>query len=280
MRPTVTIQVVLYRSARHQPRLVAGLQHLEADVDWQVRFLDNAPDDGCEALLRRLQPSFPYSITASPRGNIGFGAGHNLLAERAESAYLWFLNPDTVPFWDCLARLVARAEAVPRAGLVEAAQFPVEHPKAYDPESHCTNWCSGACLLARTGVLRDLGGFDPRLFLYCEDVDLSWRCWMAGRECHYLPQARCVHVTQEHDTGKDRSIEQRWMHVGALFLRARHFGDAEVEQYLGELSGSLDPGLLADVRAAFDAIRPREPAVPPHPRMSLANAGVYGDARW
>ena len=35
-------------------------------------------------------------------------------------------------------------------------------------------WCGGAVLL-RASYLADVGGFDERLFLYYEDVDLSMR---------------------------------------------------------------------------------------------------------
>jgi len=49
------------------------------------------------------------------------------------------------------------------------------------------DWASGACLL-----LRGKQYFDPRYFLYFEDVDL---CRTAG-EVHYVPSAQATHLTQ------------------------------------------------------------------------------------
>ena len=42
------------------------------------------------------------------------------------------------------------------------------------------DWLTGACLLARGEVVKAVGGFDPALFLYGEDLDWCWRVKKAG----------------------------------------------------------------------------------------------------
>jgi hypothetical protein len=51
---------------------------------------------------------------------------------------------------------------------------------------------SGCFMLFRTEVLKRLGGFDPRFFLYFEDFDLSLRAGEVARIA-YVPSVRIVH---------------------------------------------------------------------------------------
>jgi GT2 family glycosyltransferase len=54
-------------------------------------------------------------------------------------------------------------------------------------------WAVGACLAARTDVLRRLGPFDERIFLYAEDLDLGLRAARAGVDTWLWPSARVIH---------------------------------------------------------------------------------------
>ncbi|NEX87421.1 glycosyltransferase family 2 protein [Aeromonas rivipollensis] len=51
---------------------------------------------------------------------------------------------------------------------------------------------SGCFMLFRTDVLQQLGGFDPRFFLYFEDFDISLRAGKISRIA-YVPQVKVVH---------------------------------------------------------------------------------------
>jgi GT2 family glycosyltransferase len=52
----------------------------------------------------------------------------------------------------------------------------------------------GANLLLRRAMLNDVGAFDDRFFMYYEDTDLSWRCWLAGWEVRYTKEAIIRHI--------------------------------------------------------------------------------------
>ena len=56
-----------------------------------------------------------------------------------------------------------------------------------------TDYASGSCLLIRREVLKKIGLFDKKLFMYWEDSDLSQRARMAGWRVLYVPQARVWH---------------------------------------------------------------------------------------
>src|SRR5262249_41448759 len=79
------------------------------------------------------------------------------------------------------------------------------HPKYYDSTTGETSWCSGACCLIRRSALEKVGLYDSKFFMYCEDVDLSWRFWGAGYKCVYAPRALLIHhkAPQDYRPGLD-----------------------------------------------------------------------------
>ena len=275
--------MVLFQSLGKIDKLLNGLSQLDVSgTEASLHFLDNSPGSGCRERVLAAELRVPVRFVDSPSGNIGFGAGHNLLAQSGGGPdFLLLLNPDTIPFYDVLQRLLAVALPDPTAALVEAAQFPVEHQKAYDPVTGETDWCCATCLLVRGETFRRLNGFDEALFLYCEDVDLSWRAWLSGLRCVYAPGARCVHVSQEDDVGKDREVEVRHMEVGNLYLRAKYFGEEAVQEHLAFLRQRFEPALAAQVVADFRQVAPRRPMRRRHPRVRLAGDHVnFGPTRW
>ncbi len=196
--PAVDIVTVSYNSSAHFSTYFRALQQLEYPQE-RVRLIvvDNASSDGSVEAAEQLMRDLPFAseLVRSDR-NLGFGGGCNLGTERGAAPFILFLNPDTAVAPDMLNRLVERAMVEPRAGLVDAAQEPIELPKWRDPESNYTDWCSGAAVLARREAFDEIGGFDAFFYpAYCEDVDLSWRMWLAGWKCVYEPLARVAHYT-------------------------------------------------------------------------------------
>lgn len=128
--------------------------------------------------------------------NEGFGVGHNALMKAAfgKGAQIYIgANPDGCFHPDCIVNLLRMNEAAKSNSLIEAIQFPEEHPKIYDPKTLETPWISGACFLMPENIWRATGGFDPNIFLYCEDVDLSWTCRLLGFKTQICPSALFYH---------------------------------------------------------------------------------------
>jgi GT2 family glycosyltransferase len=60
-------------------------------------------------------------------------------------------------------------------------------------EPHPTAYAAGCCVLIRRSVFERIGMFDPRYFAYDEDVDLSYRAWMAGYDVYKVPSSIVYH---------------------------------------------------------------------------------------
>jgi GT2 family glycosyltransferase len=192
--PKLALGVVTYNND------AAQLAHLLRSIDLaasklggraavEVYIIDNGTESAwpaSEVALKRIEPV----------GNVGFGRAMNILMATAfsEAATRRFLcvNPDGVLHRRCLEELLHASEASPDA-LIEARQFPEEHRKTYDAETLESPWASGACLLIPRTIYEAVGGFDPNLFMYLEDIDLSWRARSAGFKVRLAPGALFGH---------------------------------------------------------------------------------------
>ncbi|MDQ2913782.1 MAG: glycosyltransferase family 2 protein [Chloroflexota bacterium] len=219
----VDIVVVSYNSRETLRDCVAPLAH---DPNLQVLIVDNASADASLETVADL----PVVAIQLPE-NDGFAAGCNAGWRAGSAASVLFLNPDAQIVAASIWHLVEVLEREPQVGLVapqilnsdgklefSQRRFPrllstyaqalflhrlfprtgwvdelVRDPAAYE-YSHPVDWVSGACALVRRALLEQLGGWDERFFLYCEDVDLCRRIRDAGYEVYYEAAAEARHL--------------------------------------------------------------------------------------
>jgi GT2 family glycosyltransferase len=196
-------------------------------------FLDNASKDRTLDLLHKHLADFPFpSQVLDSRRNLGFAAGVNLLSVQCSSDLMFLLNPDAILEPGCVETLARKCLSDPEIGMCEARQIPREHPKTYHSKTGETSWCTGAAVMVRRKVFEELGRFDERIFfMYCEDVDLSWKFWLAGWKCIYVPEAVIQHYSQDLVPGKRRTLENYFTFRNSLFLFYR-FGSWRQKQVL------------------------------------------------
>ncbi len=277
---TTRVQLVLFHSEAWLERVASALRSAGAPgPGLEVAVWDNAPTSPD---LRDWCAARGWSYVASPDGNLGYGEGHNRLSRLAseDCEFLLLLNPDGVLLPGTVSGLQAVARENPRAALVEAAQFPIEHPKQYRTDSLETDWCSGACLLARSAAFRELGGFDPRLFMYCEDVDLGWRAWLAGWRCLYVPWAKFLHVTGDQERARARRPALLHQALGGVYLRRRYFGEEVAREFLDSLRPSMARSFMAELELGAERLQvaPLERGDCEH--IHLDPGGAYAERRW
>lgn len=182
-------------------KLLASVAEQAAGLTVNVLVLDNSPGHETAvriAALTALQPGGAFArVDVQHSGaNVGFGRGHNANAARGTAPFLFVINQDCILEPDVLAPLLDTAAADdPRVAAWELRQIPYEHPKAYDPATLDVPWVSGAATLFRKSAFDEAGGFDPKIFMYGEDVDLSWRLRARDHRLRYVPRCAVVHRT-------------------------------------------------------------------------------------
>jgi GT2 family glycosyltransferase len=219
-RPRVDILVVCYNSSRWLDGFTTSLRKLTYPADrLRLVFVDNGSHDDSVERIKAAVPTLPMRMDFVATGrNLGFTGGYEEAFRYAEADYYFVVNLDTAIAPDAIDILVTALEDDPQIGIAEARQSPREHPKYYDAVTRETSWCSGACMMIRPSALRRVGGgFERNFFMYCEDVDLSWRMWLHGWKCVYVPKAVVEHYTEDLDPRKTPKTQHYYtMRNGAL----------------------------------------------------------------
>lgn len=231
--PRVDILVVAYNSQRWLDGFFDGLRGLSyAGSRLRLIFVDNGSSDETVARARRALRQMPFETELIETGvNRGFTGGYGEAFAHARGDYYFVVNLDTVISPDALSRLVEIMEADPSIGIAEARQSPMEHPKYYDAVTRETSWCSGACMLVRSEAVRQVGGFDDLFFMYAEDVDLSWRMWLHGWRCVYVPEAVVQHFTEALDPHRTPALQTYFSMRNGALMRVMYGTPGEIVRH-------------------------------------------------
>ncbi|TYQ11058.1 UNVERIFIED_ORG: N-acetylglucosaminyl-diphospho-decaprenol L-rhamnosyltransferase [Gordonia westfalica J30] len=234
MPAQLAVVTVTYSSGDH---LATFLRSLDAVTDEmpQVIIADNGSDDGAP---EKAEQDYESVTLVRTGGNLGYGRAMNRgVAELdPDIEFVLIANPDVEWKPGSIDELLAAAQRWPRAGslgplirepdgtvypsarrvpdLVSGTGHAIlgtvwkSNPwtaayRADDeaPSERAVGWLSGSCLLMRREAFDAVGGFDPRYFMYMEDVDLGDRLGKAGWQNVYVPSAEIVH-TKGHSAGR------------------------------------------------------------------------------
>ncbi len=242
--PAVDVSLVTYRPEPELlARLIESLAESAGRLALHLLVQDNSPQaqevQAIRAMPEVAAGGFARVDVGGSGANLGFGRGHNANARRGGSPWLLVVNQDCILEPGALDRLVATAQA-DDAGVAawEMRQIPYEHPKAYDPATLDVPWVSGAATLFRREAFEAVGGFDEAIFMYGEDVDLSWRLRARGWRLTYQPRCAVVHRTYR-EAGEVKPLQVFGGVQTNLGLRMRYGGPARIVQGFTMLAGEL-----------------------------------------
>lgn len=237
--PSIDIVTLSYNSSQYISKYLDALEAIDYPKErLNVLIVDNASGDGSADKIEKeiIDRGIDFVQLYRSDINTGFTGGNNIAFRLSKADYVLLLNIDTEITSDCIEALVKRAEFDEEIGMVEARQTPNEHPKYFDKNSGETSWCSGACVLIRRNALGDAGFFDEKFFLYCEDVDLSWRMWSQGWKCVYEPTALCKHYTLKLAEHKKNSYTEFYFGLrNGTFMRFIYSSWGEFFWYMKQL---------------------------------------------
>jgi GT2 family glycosyltransferase len=250
-------------------------------INIQIAIIDNHDGSQLEAVQEIAETiGIPLTFTM-PSRNIGFGAAHNQIFYHAlESTggldYYLCTNPDGIPHRSMMESLIQFSNSRADRGLFEARQFPAEHPKFYNPDDFTTNWCSGCCLLFPRTIYEQLCGFDEDFFLYCEDVDISWRSQLAGYSCFTVPDAFFHHYV--HHSDRDLTKQEVHMAVARYKLASKYGAQEEREQQLAKLKMLVSNEEMDKLHAYRPTTKIQLESAPAY--LDFNHGGYFSENRW
>ena len=186
--------------------------------NFEVILIDNGSTDGTLDTVKKRFGSISYLKLIGNSENLGYAEGCNIGAGYAEGEYLAFLNSDTEvdPNWlndlvkvirsdwaigaaqskllyaDNHEQIWACGEFIDPYGSTTKYAHNQEDKGQYDYTKEIFN-CLSTAMIVRRKLFEEVGMFDPKFFLYHEDVDIGWRIWIRGYKNIFVPKSVVFH---------------------------------------------------------------------------------------
>ncbi|HEU4512621.1 MAG TPA: glycosyltransferase family 2 protein [Nocardioidaceae bacterium] len=288
---TVTALLVSHNGARWLPAVLEGLESQTRPPE-RVLAVDTASKDATPGLLAGALG--PESVLEAPARTsfpdaVDLGLRHlDGTAPAGEQEWVWILHDDSRPAPDALERLLEAAAENPSVAILgpKHREWPSlrrllevgitisgtgrretglergEYDQGQHDRTRDVLAVGSAGMLVRHDVLEELGGFDRRLPMFGNDLDLGWRAARAGQRTMVVPEAIVFHVEAAHRgvrrtpvTGNHRRGERRAALYTLLVngsLVALPF--MVVRLFLGSLLRALGLLLVRAPREALDEV--------------------------
>jgi GT2 family glycosyltransferase len=266
--PTASVIIPNYNGLRFLPVCLDALGAQTFPAAYiEVILVDDASTDSSPAFVLERYPQVRVVVLAR---NGGLAVACNAGAAVARGDLLVMLNNDTEvePGW--LAALVAAAQAHPRAGTIASKMLLFDRRDTlhnagdvmgadgiprnrgvwqrddgrYDADNIVFGGCGGGAAYRRE-AWQAAGGFDERLFMYLEDVDLAWRLRLLGWEAVFAPEARLYHYVSATGGG---TLASYYTGRNTIWVIAKDMPGPLLRRHLGRILG-------AQGRIAWDALR-------------------------
>lgn len=228
----ISVVIVNYKVKEYIANLLNSLERSAEDLSLEIFVVDNASGDDSIPYLKKRFPDVHYIQNEE---NVGFGIANNQAIEKARGRYTLIINPDTLVSEDTLQTLVSHMQENEKCGAcgckilnpdgtfapesrrsvptIWSAACKVFGLNSLFPKSklfgkYYLSWLgegeaskvpvlSGSFMFWRTKVLKNLGGFDERFFMYGEDIDLCYRIQKTGYHIDYVPDTSIIHYKGE-----------------------------------------------------------------------------------
>lgn len=278
--PKVSVVIVNWNGAEHLRICLPSLLAQSFD-SLEVIVVDNhSSDDSAEV-------TSSFGARWLPLGaNLGLAPALNRGAAKARGDFLLFVNNDMRFDREFVASLVQPFDKDGRLFVTDGMQFnwdgsirchmaarlsrtPCQHnpstemvPGLYfyqHDEAHASPvfMASAACMMVRRSSFETLGGFDDRLPLGYEDVELCWRGWVKGLETLYVPQAICWHrVGSSQKSSEGSRLAFQGVLRGRLLLAIKLLpARYAIQTWLVSIAGLPKDLLRRRWRFALDRVR-------------------------
>lgn len=264
--PQLSIIIVNYNVKEFVKNLLYSLEKALSSFSSEIIIVDNASSDGS---VDDIKSKFPNVTLIANEKNVGFGKANNQGLEIAEGKFIVLLNPDTIVREDTFTKLIEFMENNNDAGMVTCKvlnpdgtlqlacrrSFPgpwtsftkvtglsklfpksrlfARYNLTYLDENKVNevDAVSGSFMMFKKEVYEKVGGFDPRFFMYGEDLDLCYRVKSNGYKVYYVPVTEIIHYKGE--STKRSSLDETKIFYEAMHLFVeKHFSSSFLVEFI------------------------------------------------
>ncbi len=218
----VAVVILNYNGDNHLKRFMRSIvEHTPSTVE--IIVADNGSTDHSLSTLRDI---FPMVRIIELGTNYGYAEGYNRALNEVKQEYTVLINSDVQLCEGWLEPLVRAMDNDPGTAAVSPKILSVEAPTMFEyaggaggyidilgypfcrgrilstvetdlgqyNSSRDIFWSSGAAMICRTAIFKDLGGFAPHFFAHMEEIDLCWRMQLAGYSVRSEPSSKIYHL--------------------------------------------------------------------------------------
>jgi GT2 family glycosyltransferase len=219
-----TAIVILNWNGRHYlERFLPGVVKYSTSESSFVVIADNGSTDGSLEWVSHHYPSLKiirFDI------NYGFTGGYNKALAQIDADFFVLLNSDVevTPGWldrmhegflthpnagVAMPKILSAFEkdyfeyAGASGGYIDILGYPfcrgrilscIEKDRAQYNRDSTIFWASGAAMMVKSSLYKELGGLDENFFAHMEEIDFCWRAQLAGHEVWAFPSSVVYHV--------------------------------------------------------------------------------------
>jgi GT2 family glycosyltransferase len=246
----LSIIIVDYRSSKFTIDLIKNLEEKLADIHFEIIVVDNNPKGNTNKKIKQACKNLSKLKVVKANKNLGFGAGNNLGAKDAKGEYFLLLNPDTKIIDNSIQKMLDFLAKHSEVGALtpflyqkdqktlqrhfygdfqSLAFVTLKHWKGHLPKINkndnffYVDMVSGAALMIKRSLFKQISGFDENFFMYIEDDDLCRRISDLGLKNAVLTSAKIIHLEGQSST----SIEKKKFYYQSQdYYWQKHYGKA------------------------------------------------------
>ena len=209
--PSVSVIVLNYNGIRYLEACLSSLRS-QSYNNYEIIVYDNASTD---VSVKFINQNFPEVVLIQGKRNVGFAKANNVAIDFAlekNSDFVFLVNNDTSAENTLIERLVANFQKQDSLGIISPAVFNLYdrhtlqelgmtidkfgYPLAIKSSKDQARvfFVSGCAMMIKSEVLRKIGAFDEKYFMFAEDLDLCWRAQLAGYKVAVDEKAKIFHV--------------------------------------------------------------------------------------
>jgi GT2 family glycosyltransferase len=229
----LSIIIVTHNSETYISNCLRSVEKAAQGLEHEILVIDNNSTDHTKALVKEFKTSF---VLVENSENYGFARAINMGLARSSGEYSLILNPDIVIKSDSLKPMIDFMRNNPTAGVCgckllntdgslkySMGSFPtlfsilcrIVLPRrmrkyrlwGYDKLTEC-DWVTGAFVLVRNSLVRQVGYLDENYFLHYEDVDYCLQARNKGWKTYYHPGIAAYHFNPHAMVNKSPLIEE------------------------------------------------------------------------
>lgn len=263
MTQRVTISIACYNNLEYTKQCLKYLYKNTPQELFDLVIVDNASTDGTPDWLMKEFNNYVkidnkkhnYTLLIND-ANVGFAKAHNQAFKECKTDYFLPLNNDTLPFSGWLEPLIKDLDTMKEVGVVGCKLIsPLVHgiqhcgvvfrkdgtpihryfgvnedyPKVN--KSGYTPAVTGASMIIRSKIYKDLKGFDEIYVNGWEDIDLCLKVRKAGWQIYYEADSELYHYEGQSEGRMDYDNQNRIIFMDRWYKDIIKWGNINYNEY-------------------------------------------------